>query len=131
MGRGRERLKKTIPASELVREETPTWPTAPSLVPQESSQPLDSATQATMGGRFGHNFADVRIYTGPEAAQSAATLGARAFSAGREIAFGAGEYAPDTGAGQRLIAHELAHVVQQGGASGAGAPGQVSDPGEP
>ncbi|HEX3069817.1 MAG TPA: DUF4157 domain-containing protein [Thermoanaerobaculia bacterium] len=63
--------------------------------------------------RFGHDFSRVRIHTGDEAAASAQSLGARAYTAGDHVVFGAGEYAPHTTNGARLIAHELTHVVQQ------------------
>src|SRR5574337_317567 len=66
--------------------------------------------------RYDADLADVRIHDNPEAAASAAHLNARAFSLGSRIVFGAGEYRPETSDGRRLLAHELAHVVQ-GGAS--------------
>jgi hypothetical protein len=73
-----------------------------------------------MEPRFGHSFADVRVHAGPAAARSAAEVGAHAYAVGRDVVFGAGKYAPESGEGRRLIAHELAHVVQQAGAPGAG-----------
>ena len=82
-------------------------------------RPLDPATHAFMAGRFGTDFGDVRIHTGDEAERSAAAVGARAYTVGRDIVFGAGSYDPGGGAGRRLLAHELAHVIQQGG-GGAG-----------
>lgn len=63
-----------------------------------------------MGQRFGHDFANVRIHTDRTAADTAHAIGARAFTVGRHIAFADGEY---TGGGLRLLAHELAHAVQQ------------------
>jgi hypothetical protein len=66
--------------------------------------------------RFGRDFSGVRVHTGGEAADSARGLRARAFTLGSDIVFGPGHYAPQTGDGQRLLAHELTHVVQQGGA---------------
>ena len=57
----------------------------------------------------------MRVHTGARAAATAASLGARAFAVGSEVACGDGEYAPHTAAGRRLLAHELAHVVQDGG----------------
>jgi hypothetical protein len=59
----------------------------------------------------------VRLHTGAAATRSAHELEARAYTAGRHIVFGGGEYAPDSAAGQRLLAHELVHVVQQGAAA--------------
>src|SRR5689334_7347879 len=79
---------------------------APLLVPsagQAAGQPLDTATRAFMEPRFGHDFSRVRVHTGPEATQSAAALNARAYTVGPAIVFGAGEYAPATAAGRRLL----------------------------
>ncbi|HXB69537.1 MAG TPA: DUF4157 domain-containing protein [Candidatus Acidoferrales bacterium] len=65
--------------------------------------------------RFGRDFSDVRIHTGDQAAQSAKQVNALAYTVGRDIVFGAGQYAPDSCGGRRLLAHELTHVVQQTG----------------
>ena len=80
-----------------------------------AASPLDTGLRQDMEQRFGHAFANVRVHAGSEAAQSAHELGAHAYTVGRDIVFGAGRYAPSTGAGRRLLAHELTHVVQQGG----------------
>jgi Domain of unknown function (DUF4157) len=77
-------------------------------------QPLDVGTQAFMGSRFGHDFSGVRVHTDERAAQSARSVNALAYTVGRDVVFGAGQYAPSTTAGKRLLAHELTHVVQQG-----------------
>jgi hypothetical protein len=74
---------------------------------------LDGGTRDFMAARFGRDFGDVRVHTDSQAAESARAIGARAYTSGREVVFGAGEYAPDTRAGQKLIAHELTHVIQQ------------------
>ena len=76
--------------------------------------PLDASARADMESRFGHDFADVRVHTGADAAESAASMEARAYTLGRDIVFGAGEYRPHTEEGRRLLAHELAHVTQPG-----------------
>ncbi len=76
-------------------------------------QPLDAETRAFMEPRFGHDFGDVRVHSDVAAAQSAQIMGAAAYTAGREVVFAADYFAPGTPAGRRLIAHELAHVVQQ------------------
>lgn len=81
--------------------------------------PLDASTQAFMEPRFGHDFSRVRVHADPRAAQAAESISARAFTVSRDIVFGAGEYAPQTDRGRRLLSHELAHVVQQGSASAA------------
>lgn len=70
-----------------------------------------------VGERFqralGHSFSDVSIHTDEVAAASARAVGANAFTVGRHIFFGTGRYAPETAAGQRLLTHELVHVIQQ------------------
>lgn len=75
--------------------------------------PLDPDTHDFMAGRFGADFSRVRIHTDPVAAESAAAVGARAYTVGRNVVFGAGQYDPVGDGGRRLIAHELAHVLQQ------------------
>jgi len=67
-----------------------------------------------MEDRFGRSFAEVRIHTGEQAATAARSVAAKAFTVGSEIVFGEGKWAPETREGKRLLAHELAHVVQQG-----------------
>jgi hypothetical protein len=82
-------------------------------------QPLDAGTRAELEPRFGHSFADVRVHADGRAAESAAAVSAHAYAVGRDIVFGAGRYAPASAEGRRLIAHELAHVVQQSAGGGA------------
>jgi hypothetical protein len=77
---------------------------------------MDGATRDFMETRFGHDFAHVRVHAGSEAAQSARSMGARAYTVGSHIVFGAGEFTPKSDPGRRLLAHELAHVAQQRGA---------------
>jgi hypothetical protein len=76
-------------------------------------QPLDPVARAFFEPRFGHAFSDVRVHADAAAARSAATIDARAYTVGPRIAFAAGQYAPGTATGRSLLAHELAHVVQQ------------------
>jgi hypothetical protein len=76
-------------------------------------RPLDKATRQLMESRIGCDFGKVRVHTDSEAAASAQALGALAFTRGHHIVFGARMYSPNTAEGKRLIAHELAHVVQQ------------------
>jgi hypothetical protein len=85
----------------------------------EGGQLLPSRARGFFEGRFGYDFARVRVHAGTDAARLSAALGARAFTGGSSIFFGAGQYDPDGRAGRHLLAHELTHVVQQGGA-GAG-----------
>ncbi|MDQ6867026.1 MAG: DUF4157 domain-containing protein [Pseudomonadota bacterium] len=80
-------------------------------------QPLDMATRAFMEPRFGHDFSHVRVHTDTKAEESARAVNALAYTVGQNIAFGAGQYAPETAAGRRLTAHELAHTIQQSAAA--------------
>ena len=76
-------------------------------------QPLETATRSFMESRFGHDFSHVRIHTDATAAESAQAVSALAYTVGRDVVFGAGRYRPQTEEGRKLIAHELAHTVQQ------------------
>ncbi len=76
-------------------------------------QSLDSSIQRTMEERMGDSLGDVRVHTGPRAAAACEAIDARAFTVGNHVAFGAGEYDPESEEGQHVIAHELAHVRQQ------------------
>jgi hypothetical protein len=100
------------------------WPTnvakATALV-ADAGQPLATSARAFFEPRFGYSFEHVRVHTGPAAAESAQAVNALAYTVGRDIVFGAGQYASDTTAGRRLLAHELTHVVQQKGSQGGGA----------
>jgi hypothetical protein len=78
-----------------------------------NGRPLDDSLRTFFEPRFGYDFTNVRIHTDTQAAETARALKARAFTEGRDIVFGAGQYAPGTTEGQRLLAHELTHVVQQ------------------
>jgi hypothetical protein len=78
-------------------------------------RPLDAEARAFLEPRFGADFSRIRIHDQPDAADSARSLSARAFTLGRDIFFGGGEYSPGTRLGKELLAHELAHVVQQAG----------------
>jgi hypothetical protein len=82
-------------------------------LPDSPGQPLDSATRAFMEARFGHDFGAVRIHADAHASAAARSASAHAYTVGHDIVFGYGQYAPHSRAGQRLIAHELAHVAQQ------------------
>ena len=93
----------------------------------EPGAPLDGAVRADMEAHFGVPLGDVRVHAGPKADGLAASLGARAFTHGRDIVFGEGRK-PGSDA---LTAHELAHVVQQTGGSGGGAGPSLSPRSEP
>ena len=104
-----------LPASVLDRQPVP--------VRRELARPgnqLDAATRSLMERRFGHDLSQVRVHSDPGAAESARMLGARAYTVGEQVVFGAGRFAPNTPDGRRLLAHELAHVVQQRQGGGVG-----------
>jgi Domain of unknown function (DUF4157) len=82
-------------------------------VVRSPGQPLDAGTRAFFEPRFGHDFSKVRVHADAKAAESARSVNALAYTVGSEIAFGAGRYAPEGLTGHKLLAHELAHVVQQ------------------
>jgi hypothetical protein len=79
--------------------------------------PLGDATRAFFEPRFGHDFSRVRVHADAQAARSADSVGAQAYTVGNHIVFNAGRYAPATTSGGELLAHELTHTVQQGAAS--------------
>ncbi|MEO5931394.1 MAG: DUF4157 domain-containing protein, partial [Candidatus Kapaibacterium sp.] len=79
-------------------------------------QSLDTSTRSFMESRFGHDFGRVRVHTNEAASRSAADIDARAWTVGDDIAFGSGQYNPQSPGGAGLLAHELTHVLQQKGA---------------
>jgi hypothetical protein len=79
-------------------------------------EPLPQPLRAFMEPRFNADFRAVRIHTGAHAHDLARAVNAQAFTIGHNVVFGPGHYAPETARGRHLIAHELTHVVQQGGA---------------
>jgi hypothetical protein len=76
-------------------------------------RPLDAGTRAYMEPRFGYDFSHVRVHTDDTAERSARAMNAVAYTAGTDIAFDGGRYAPNTPGGRALLAHELTHVAQQ------------------
>jgi hypothetical protein len=83
----------------------------------ESGVPLDSATRTSMETRFGRDLSGVRVHTDSRAGQTADALGADAYTMGRHIVFAPDKFAPSTPHGRSLLAHELAHTIQQEGAA--------------
>ena len=81
--------------------------------------PLDSWVRRVMESRFAHDFSGVRIHTGDQAAESARSVNALAYTVGHQVVFDHGRYQPASREGRSLLAHELTHVVQQRGARGA------------
>lgn len=113
-----EECRKKRLGSSLQRAASATAPAgfAPPVVHevlQSQGQALDHATRARMESRFGHDFSQVKIHTDAKAAASAQAVNALAYTVGRDMVFGAGQYTPATPQGQKLLAHELTHVVQQ------------------
>jgi Domain of unknown function (DUF4157)/L,D-transpeptidase catalytic domain len=95
--------------------DAPTPSTVPaSSIPRGGGQPLGSDVQRFMRERAGFNFASVRIHADGDAAGSAEHIAARAYTRGSDIYFGQGQFRPGSHEGLKLLAHELAHVVQQG-----------------
>jgi hypothetical protein len=78
-----------------------------------SGRPFEPPLRQDMESRFGHDFSNVRVYTGDAAERSARDVNAYAYTLGNNIVFGASRFAPGTNDGRRLIAHELTHVLQQ------------------
>lgn len=95
-------------------ESANTAPASVERVLAGSGRPLEAELQQDMGQRFGYDFSSVRVHSDAAAAQSARAVNAYAYTAGHDIVFGAGEFAPSTTRGKRLLAHELVHVAQQG-----------------
>lgn len=111
----------------LQRKEVAQAPTvAPPIVHEvlrRPGRPLEPETRGFMENRFGHDFGKVRVHADAEAAESARSVGALAYTVGNHVAFDHGHYAPGSGAGKELLAHELAHVVQQGASAAVPASG--------
>jgi hypothetical protein len=91
--------------------------------------PLDDALRNELEPAFGRDLSPVRLHLGAVAEQSARDVSAQAYTVGHDIVFGAGQFAPGTFSGRRLLAHELAHVVQQCGLPGTrpGGPAIAAD----
>lgn len=110
---------ETVPELQAGPEEAGPLPSHAQEALGSPGQPLDARTRADFEARFGHDFSRVRVHDDAGAARSAAELRARAYTFGQDIVFGSGRYQPGSTAGRSLIAHELAHVVQQGRAGRA------------
>lgn len=101
------------------------------VVGSGGGQPLDPGVRSTMESAFGASFGDVRVHTGDQASRSAEAVGAEAYTVGSDVVFRGG-FDAGSPTGQRTLAHELTHVVQQssGPVDGTDAPGgiRLSDP---
>jgi Domain of unknown function (DUF4157) len=100
---------------------------APSSQGLSDGEKLEKESQAFMESRFGATFDDVRVHTDEVAAESSASVGADAYTTGRNIYFAQGKYSPKSPEGQRLLAHELAHTIQQGQAGSRSALSPLGD----
>lgn len=96
--------QRDSPENEVTEEE---------LAPGGGGQPLDKTEQTALEAHFGADLAHVRVHTDSRAARGADAIDAQAYTAGRDIYFAPGMYSPSTNSGRRLLAHEVAHVVQQ------------------
>jgi hypothetical protein len=97
---------------------------APAIVHEvlnSGGKALDSRARTFFESRFGRDFSRVRIYSGGKAAESAMAVNARAYTVGAQIVLGGSEADLQTNNGRRLLAHELTHVIQQGGLKSAAA----------
>jgi outer membrane protein OmpA-like peptidoglycan-associated protein len=81
--------------------------------PQTSGAPLEHGTREFMEQRFGHDFSRVRVHTDSDAASSAKSANAQAYTVRNNVVFGSGQYNPESPSWKQLLAHELTHVVQQ------------------
>jgi Domain of unknown function (DUF4157)/Pre-toxin TG len=104
---------QSVAATENAPQQESTLPPTVHEVLHSSGQPLDSTTRTLMESRFDADFGQVRVHSDGQALASARALQSSAYTVGRDIVFGAGQFAPHTAQGQRLLAHELTHVVQQ------------------
>jgi hypothetical protein len=108
----------TLQRRATTRDMTDREATAPPIVHEAlaaTGQSLDAAVRARMESHFGHSFSQVRIHTDARASESARAVSAQAYTVGKDVVFQKGHYQPETAAGEKLLAHELAHVVQQSG----------------
>lgn len=111
------RPQRELTEAPVLRRSGDRVPSIVNDVLHSEGQPLETSARGFMEQRFGHDFSRVRVHDDTRAAASARAIDARAYSAGSQIVFGEGQYAPGMNAGRRLLAHELAHVVQQGSVS--------------
>jgi Domain of unknown function (DUF4157) len=118
-----EDKENVIQPKEVSHPEMPTRSQLPESVPSVhetlrfSGSPLDSQAREFMESRFGYDFSQVRVYTDERASASARAVGAQAYTIGKNVVFGAGRYQPETQEGKKLLAHELAHTIQQSNVS--------------
>jgi hypothetical protein len=109
----KKRLQRKARNSELgTRNDSDVLPIVHEVL-RSPGRPLDAETRAFMEPRFGHDFSQVQVHTDAKAAESAEAVNALAYTVGRDVVFGKDQYSPGSPAGNKLLAHELTHVVQQ------------------
>lgn len=112
--------------ADLLRAEAAPFAVDESQAGLDAGQVLAPSLRATMARAYGQDFSEVRVHTGGAAARLADRENAHAVTIGQDIAFGSGAYQPGTAIGDVIMAHELAHVVQQRNATTLAAPGTVT-----
>ena len=116
----REEEDETVPSVQTKSTAAAAPPVSPTVTSNINAirgggEPLPPSVRAHFEPQFGADFGQVRVHKDARAAASAEAMNAKAYTTGNDIAFGGGEYAPETAEGGKLLAHELAHVVQQAG----------------
>src|SRR5215467_8195057 len=98
------------------------------VVGSGGGSPVESGARSFLEDRMGADFSDVRVHTGTSADDSARSINAHAYTVGTDVVFRSGAYDPDSQGGRHVLAHELAHVMQQkaGPVAGTPAPGGIS-----
>jgi hypothetical protein len=119
-----QRMAGNLAVSRLLEDDSDADPSAHvrSAISSDGGSPLPDHIRQTMEPALGSDLSGVRVHTGGTAQQSAHALGAQAYTTGDHLVFGAGAYSPESPAGQRTLAHELTHVVQQRSGPVAGTP---------
>ena len=121
-GEGEEKLQRkcaTCEEDEKLKRKSAGPISAPTVPPivhdvlRSPGQPLDASARSYMEARFQTDFSRVRVHTDARASESARAVNAFAYTVGRNLVFASGQYQPASSGGMRLLAHELAHVVQQ------------------
>ena len=106
-------MRERLPSSERDGSASDRVVSPPSPPVRSAGEPLEESVRVPLERHFGHDFGRVRVRADGAAAAEAQAVGAQAFTVGEEVVFDQGHYQPATDRGQRLLAHELAHVVQQ------------------
>src|SRR5258708_26444897 len=109
----RQKREGTMQRAAVTAEPVNAVPPIVHDVLSSSGRPLDAPTRAFMEPRFGYDFSQVRVHTDARAAESAQAVNALAYTVGRNVVFGEGQYELGTSERRRLLAHELTHVGQQ------------------